>query len=52
MSEQNEKPRYQFLRGLIKSTHPDWTETQIEEQIKKTIANEDGDNGECEHCSS
>jgi hypothetical protein len=45
--------QYQFLRAQVKAFHPNWTEPQVEEEIKKILSgeSEDADDG-CLYCGS
>lgn len=54
MNNNETKPRAEFLRALIKVAHPDWSEHQVDEEVKKKLTQlgQDSDGEECEYCSS
>jgi hypothetical protein len=45
--------QYQFLRAQVRAFHPNWTEPQVEEEIKKILSGESEDaDDECLYCGS
>ena len=51
MNNEETKPSVPFLRALIKATHPEWSEDQIMDEVKKKLEQKEDDNEGCEYCS-
>jgi hypothetical protein len=53
MEQQNEKPQEgAYLKALIKISHPDWTQEQIEAEYQKKLNHsENSDDIGCDFCS-
>ena len=42
-----------FMHALIKATHPDWTQEQIDAEVEKKLnsSEQENDSAGCEYCS-